>query len=321
MKRPSRLTGLTAVVVVPLLLAACGDDDTAGTAAESSSPATASADSSFPVTVESDGQPVEIPEAPEQIVSLSPTATEMLFAIGAGDQVVAADEYSYYPPEAPTTDLSGYQPNAEAIIGYDPDLVVAENDPGELVSSLDQVGIPTLINTSAATIEDSYAQIERLGVATGHVGEAAELVAQMKADIDELTADIPADAEPITYFHELDPNLYTVTGETFVGEVYAMAGMVSIADDAPEASGPYPQLSPEYVVKADPDVIFYADSADSGVTAESIAQRPGWDQLTAVQEGRVIEIDKDIASRWGPRVVDFLRALTDARADLVSASS
>ncbi len=321
MKRPSRLTGLTAVVVVPLLLAACGDDDTAGTAAESSSPATASADSSFPVTVESDGQPVEIPETPEQIVSLSPTATEMLFAIGAGDQVVAADEYSYYPPEAPTTDLSGYQPNAEAIIGYDPDLVVAENDPGELVSSLDQVGIPTLINTSAATIEDSYAQIERLGVATGHVGEAAELVAQMKADIDELTADIPADAEPITYFHELDPNLYTVTGETFVGEVYAMAGMVSIADDAPEASGPYPQLSPEYVVKADPDVIFYADSADSGVTAESIAQRPGWDQLTAVQEGRVIEIDKDIASRWGPRVVDFLRALTDARADLVSASS
>lgn len=321
MKRPSRLTGLAAVAVVPLLLAACGDDDTAGTAADSSSPATASADSSFPVTVESDGQPVEIPEAPEQIVSLSPTATEMLFAIGAGDQVVAADEYSYYPPEAPTTDLSGYQPNAEAIIGYDPDLVVAENDPGELVSSLDQVGIPTLINTSAATIEDSYAQIERLGVATGHVGEAAELVAQMKTDIDELTADVPADAEPITYFHELDPNLYTVTGETFVGEVYAMAGMVSIADDAPEASGPYPQLSPEYVVKADPDVIFYADSADSGVTAESIAQRPGWDQLTAVQEGRVIEIDKDIASRWGPRVVDFLRALTDARADLVSASS
>jgi iron complex transport system substrate-binding protein len=256
------------------------------------------------------------PAPEERIVSLSPTATEMLYAIGAGDQVVAADSYSNYPQEAPNTDLNGLEPNVEAIIGYEPDVVVAASDPGRLVDSLDKVDVETLILPAAKTLDDTYEQIEQLGAATGHVGDAAELVSQMQSEIEALAAKVP-DGPPITYYHELDSNLYTVTGSTFIGKLYEMAGMRSIADDAPDAAGGYPQLSPEYVLEADPDAIFLADGAGAGgVTVDEIADRPGWDALSAVRHDRVVEVDADIASRWGPRVVDYLRTLVAERSEL-----
>ncbi len=308
MKRSLTLAGL---VLAPLLLFACGDEDP-----ESSLTAEPqSSSSTFPVTVSRGKTAVEIEAQPEQIVSLSPTATEMLFAIGAGDQVVAADSYSNYPAAAPTTDLDGFEPNVEAILGYEPDLVVAASDPGDLVSSLDRVDVPTLLLPSATTLDDTYTQIEQLGAATGHVGDAAEVTSRMQSDIESIVAEVP-DGEPVTYFHELDPNLYTVTGSTFIGELYEMAGMTNIADDAPNAAGDYPQLSPEYVLTADPDLIFFADGGPGGVTADAIADRPGWDQLSAVQNDQVVEVDPDVASRWGPRVVDYIQDLVDARSEL-----
>jgi iron complex transport system substrate-binding protein len=282
---------LAGLALASTLLAGCGDD-TESSATEASS----------------------APE--ERIVSLSPTATEMLYAIGAGDQVVAADSYSNYPKEAPNTDLNALEPNVEAIIDYEPDVVVAASDPGRLVDSLDAVDVDTLILPAAKTLDDTYEQIERLGAATGHVGDAADLVSQMQSDIEALTAKVP-DGPPITYFHELDPNLYTVTGSTFMGQLYEMAGMRSIADDAPDAAGGYPQLSPEFVLQADPDAIFFSDGAGAGgTTAEEIADRPGWDALSAVRHDRVVEVDADIASRWGPRVVDYLRQLVAERSEL-----
>jgi iron complex transport system substrate-binding protein len=286
-RHPLLLAGLA---LASTLLAGCGDD-TGPSATGASAPE-------------------------ERIVSLSPTATEMLYAIGAGDQVVAADSYSNYPQEAPNTDLDGLQPNVEAIIDYEPDVVVAASDPGRLVESLDAVDVETLILPAAKTLNDTYEQIERLGAATGHVGDAAELVSQMRSDIESLTAKVP-DGPPVTYFHELDPNLYTVTGSTFIGQLYEMAGMRSIADDAPNAAGDYPQLSPEYVLDADPDAIFFADGAGAGgMTVDEIADRPGWDALSAVRHDRVVEVDADIASRWGPRVVDYLRTLVAERSEL-----
>ncbi|TDE12703.1 ABC transporter substrate-binding protein [Jiangella asiatica] len=317
---------LALLAALPLALVACGDggDDTAGDAGGDTPAATTGADgdtdeATFPVTVGSGDTAVELTAEPENIVSLSATATEMLFAVGAGDKVVAADSFSNYPEDAPTTDLSGFEPNIEAIVGYAPDLVVASNDPGELVSSLEEVGVPTLILAPAVTLDDSYAQIEQLGVATGQVAEAAEVVGQMQGDIDELVSQVPADAPPVTYFHELDPNLYTVTSNTFIGELYSLAGMASIADDAGAAGGDYPQLSPEYILTADPDIIFFADGGVGGVVAEDIAARPGWDQLTAVQDDHVVEVDPDIASRWGPRVVDYLRVVIEERSALAPA--
>ena len=125
------------------------------------------------MTIDAANGKVTLDAMPTRIVSMSPTATEMLFAIGAGDQVVAADSYSNYPSDAPTTKLSAYEPNAEAIANYEPDLVVYAEDPGDLQSSLDKLKIPAISEPAAATLDDVYAQMEQLGQATGHPDEAA----------------------------------------------------------------------------------------------------------------------------------------------------
>jgi iron complex transport system substrate-binding protein len=253
----------------------------------------------------------------ERIVSMSATATEMLFAIGAGDQVVAADQQSNYPEDAPTTDLSAYEPNLEAITTYDPDLVVL-SDPGDLEAGLEQVGIDVLVAPAAVDLDDTYEQIEQLGEATGHEDEAAELVESMQADIDELVADVPERAEPLSYYHELDDTLYTVTSNTFIGQLYTLAGLENVADpaDADGQSGGYPQLSAEFLVDADPDLVFLADTKCCQQDLTTFAARPGFAGMTAVETESVITLDDDIASRWGPRVVDMLRAITEATADV-----
>jgi iron complex transport system substrate-binding protein len=285
------------LLAVLTLLAACGD---------TTSEADAGASSTTTTAVES--------SAPQRIVSLSPTATEMLFAVGAGDQVVAVDSYSTFPADAPITDLSAYEPNIEAISTYEPDLVVVDGTDPELVSGLETLQIEVLEAPAAATLEDTYDQLAEIGEVTGHADDAAELVEQMQADIEDILADLPERAEPLTYFHELDDMLYTVTSGTFIGELYSLAGLENIADpaDADGQAGGYPQLSAEFLVDADPDLVFLADTKCCQQTAGTFAQRPGFGGLHAVTAGQVVELDDDIASRWGPRVVDLLRAIVDA---------
>ena len=245
---------------------------------------------------------------PKRIVSLSPTATEMLFAIGAGGQVVAVDSNSNYPAEAPKTELSAYQPNVEAIAGYKPDLVVYSDDPGELAAGLGKLSIPALQQPAAKVLDDTYAQLDQLGQATGHVAEAGRLTATMRTEIEKIAA-AGRPERPLTYYHELDKNLYSATSKTFIGQLYDQLGMKNIADAADKQASGYPQLSAEYVIKADPDLIFLADTKCCGQSAETVAARDGWDQLTAVKSGGVVELDDDVASRWGPRVVDFLKVV------------
>lgn len=251
---------------------------------------------------ETDSASADVPQA---IVSLSPTSTEMLFAIGAGDQVIAVDDRSDYPAEAPVTDLSGFTPNVEAILGYEPDLVVSNADTADLVAGLEQAGVETLILPAAEDLDDTYDQIEQLGAVTGHVGEAAELVAQMKTDIDETLAGLPERETPLTYYHELDNTFYSVTDDTYIGQIYGMLGLRSIAT----GGDGYPQLSNEFILEQNPDVVFLADGQCCGVTPEVVAARAGWNELGAVRDGRVYVLDEDIASRWGPRVVDLVREL------------
>ena len=324
---PPRRTWLAvAGTGLALLLAACGGGtDQAGSApagspgaagpsqapaasAEMSSEAFATTVGTFPVTVTSGQDPetteLVLPAQPMSIVSISPSATEMLFAIGAGDQVIAVDAFSYFPAEAPVTDLSGFEPNVEAILGYEPDLVVASGDPGDLVSALDAAGVPTLLLPSALDIDETYDQIERLGAATGHPEEAGTLTEQMAADIAAAVASVPA-GEPLTYYHELDPSFFSASSETFIGQVYGLFGLQNIADATGEA---YPQLSQEFIVTADPDVIFVT-SGDFSDSPDTIAARPGWDTITAVADGDVVVVDADTSSRWGPRVVDFVEAV------------
>lgn len=291
MRPPVRLTSLA--LAAALVLSACGDDDTA----EPAEPA--------------DG-------SPERIVSIAPVATEMLFAIGAGDQVVAVDSLSTYPAEAPVTELGAFEPNVEAIAAYEPDLVVLSFDPGDVVAGLEALDIETLLLPTAVSIEDTYAQIEQLGEVTGRTEQAAAEVDRIRTALEELAASVPEREEPLTYYHEVDDTLYTVTSQTFIGEIYALAGLENVADpaDPDGAAGGYPQLSAEFLVDADPDLIFLADTVCCGQTAETVAARPGWDALSAVQAGRIIELDDDIASRWGPRVVDFLETIVAAVAEV-----
>lgn len=296
-----------------LLASACGEEGTGSDIAGGAG--------SFPVTLATAGGEVTVPERPERIVALSPTATEMLFAIEAGEQVVAVDDNSNYPPDVPTTDLSGFKPNVEAVADFDPDLVVYAHDAEQLGESLDVLGIPAVFVPAATTLDDTYAQIGQLGVATGHVVEAEQLVAQMRRQIEELAADVHAFADPPTYYHELDQTFFSVTSETFIGQVYSLAGLSNIADAAEGAGSQYPQLSAEFIIDADPNLVFLADTKCCDVTAETVAQRPGWSELTAVQQGHVIELDDDIASRWGPRVVDLLEVVVEEVSELESVGS
>ncbi len=300
------------IVAIAMLGAACGDDAPETTPQTTSS---ATVPSEVPSTEPTQTtETVETADVPQRIVSLSPSATEMLFAIGAGDQVLAVDAFSYFPPEAPVTELSGFQPNVEAIVGYDPDLVVLSDDIDDVVSGLQAAGITTMLMNAPVDIPGTYAQIEQLGEATGHTAEATDLVEQMQTTIDRLIASIPERETPLTYYHELDDQLYSVTSKTFIGEIYALAGLTNVADaaDPDGAAGGYPQLSAEYLVDADPDLIFLADTVCCAQSAASLAARPGFDQLSAVKAGNVIELDDDIASRWGPRIVDFLETVVAA---------
>jgi iron complex transport system substrate-binding protein len=282
---------LAAAAATLVLLAACGDDDVS--------------------TEGSDATAGSAAAAPERIVSMSATATEMLFAIGAGDQVVAADDQSNFPADAPKTDLSALEPNVEAIAAHDPDLVVVSDE--GLSAGLEELDIDVLVAPAAQELLDVYEQLLDLGEATGHEDEAEEVVEQVRGDLEALAAEVPERDEPLTYYHELDSTLYSVTSGTFIGALYEIAGLENIADaaDAEGQSGGYPQLSAEYLVDADPDLVFLADTKCCAQTLDTFAARPGFGDLTAVTEGRVVLLDDDIASRWGPRIVDLLRQIVE----------
>ena len=292
------LRPLLAVFVAMLLASACGGVDSS--IAMSGSPGV------------DRGSPAH--DGPTRIVSISTVATEMLFAIGAGHRVVAVDSMSNFPSEAPSTDLSGFEPNVEAILGFAPDLVILSYDPGDVVASLDVAGVASLLLGAAQTIADTYSQIEALGAVTGDQDAAATLVAEMQAEIAVLADSVQSRDEPLSYYHELDETLYTVTSTTFIGEVYALAGLVNAADPAdPDGSAwGYPQVSAEYLLNADPDIIFLADTKCCAQDVAAVAARPGWANLTAVSRGEIVELDDDVASRWGPRIVEFLRSIVEA---------
>lgn len=302
---------ISALLALSLVASGCGREENRPGSGESP----AISEGTFPVTVKAANGDVRIEARPERIVSMSATSTEMLFGVDAGSQVVAVDDNSNYPPEAPMTDISAYEPNVEAVAGFDPDLVVVSDDINDIVQSLEALDIPVMVHPAAETLDDSYVQIEQLGAATGHVAEAAELVASMRSDIEDLTASIPDSQEAPTYYHELDQTYFSVTSKTFIGEIYSLVGLQNIADTAEEGN-PYPQLSAEFIIGADPDLIFLADTKCCGVTAEKVAARPGWDQISAVKTGGVVELDDDVASRWGPRVVDLLRVVVERVLDL-----
>ncbi|MEX2659048.1 MAG: ABC transporter substrate-binding protein [Acidimicrobiales bacterium] len=285
---------MPAFMALALALAACGGGDGEPAAA----PTTESTETASP--------------APERIVSMTPTGTETLFAIGAGDAVVAVDDNSNFPEDVPTTDLSSFEPNVEGIATYDPDLVLLSGDNEATAAALEKLGIEVLLLKAPTDLEGAYDQMLEIGEATGHDDEAAELVANVEADLQETVEAVGGGASGLTYYYELDPTYYSVTSATFIGQLLSLLGLENIADGAQAEASDYPQLSAEYILQQDPDLILLADTKCCEQDADALAARDGWQTLKAVQGKGVVELDDDIASRWGPRIADLLADVAEA---------
>ena len=289
-----RIAALVALLAALLLVAP-------GAAAAKQQPRPA-----FPVTIKAANGNVTIKKRPTRIVSLSPSTTENLFAVGAGRQVVAVDELSNYPARAPRTKLSGYTPNVEAIAGYRPDLVIVRSEAG--VAQLRRLGITVLQLKEAGDLAQAYAQVLQVGRATGHTRQATAVVRWMRKQINAELRSIQGRSRQLSVYHELTTDYYSATSGTFIGRVYKLLGLKNIADEA-TAAGPYPQLSAEFIVSSNPDLIVLADSKCCGQSLATVAARPGWGTIAAVRDRHVVAMDDDIASRWGPRIVAFVRAV------------
>jgi iron complex transport system substrate-binding protein len=263
----------------------------------------------FPVTIHAANGDVVVQTRPTRVISLSPTGTEDLFAAGAGSQVIAVDNDSDYPKGVPTTSLSGYTPNVEAIAGYKPDLVVVSNDIDNVVASLQKIGITVLVEPAADNLAQAYDEIRQLGSATGHAPQATKVVSGMEKAMTKILRSVPKAQRHQTVYHELDPTYYSATSSTFIGRIYKLFGFKNIADAADTTHSGYPQLSAEYIVSSSPDIVVLADSVCCAQTAASVAARPGWSGIAAVKHHRVIAVNDSVASRWGPRIVDFARAI------------
>jgi iron complex transport system substrate-binding protein len=265
----------------------------------------------FLLTVHAANGAVTISKRPARIVSLSATATEDLYAVGAGKQVVAVDSYSTYPPQAPKTKLSGFTPNIEAIAKYRPDLVLIDTDANHIVRELGKLGIPVLVEPPAANLNGVYAEIKQIAKATGHAQAAARVTATIRRHVGAIVRSVPRPSAPLRVYHELDQHYYSATSHTFIGQMYKLFGLVNIADKA-KGSGTYPQLSAEYIIASNPDLIVLADTVCCGQTGATVAARSGWSDIAAVKTGEVVPVNDSIASEWGPRIVLFLKAVASA---------
>ena len=266
---------------------------------------------SFPLTLTTSKGQVTLSHQPTRIVSLSATGTEDLYAVGAGKQVVAVDSYSTYPAEAPRTSLSGFTPNIEAIAGYQPDLVLAADDTDNLFEQLTKLQIPVLVEAPAADLNGVYAEINQIAQATGHSAQAASVVSGIRQQVKTIVQSVHAPAKPLKVYHELDQTYYSATSATFIGQMYKLLGLQNIADAAPGGND-YPQLSAEYIISNDPDLIVVADTVCCGQSMATVAARPGWSSIRAVRTGAVVPVEDAIASQWGPRIVVFLQAIARA---------
>jgi len=292
-----RLTRPTALLVTALLLAPLAPVCAASTATK------------YPLIISSGGYSTTIAKKPTRIISLSPSATESLFEIGAGKQVLAVDSLSNFPKSAPITELSAFEPNVEAIAALKPDLVVLSVDAMKSMvvkEALEKLKISVLMEQAPETLSQAYKEIEVLGAVTDRTSDAKKVTFKMASLIKSILNRAKVSGK-VTFFHELDNTLYSVTSDTFIGKVYKDFGLINIADKAAGAdSYGYPQLSAEYLLKADPSIIFLAD-AEYGESAATVKARAGWSGITAVTKKNVFALTNDIPSRWGPRLVDFYR--------------
>jgi len=277
-------------------------------------PTTVSATAVAPISVTDDlGRTVTLDAVPRRIVSLAPSVTEILFAIGADPRVVGNTRFCNYPPEAADLpEIGGFSASSisiEAIVGLEPDLVIAGTARQQpVVEQLEQLGVPVVV-LAPASVDAVYASILQVGVLTGNSDEAMQVVATMQdriAAVADVVATIPDTERPTVYWEVFNDPLTTTGPNTFIGQMMALIGATNIFADASED---YPAISPETVFERNPQVILGPDSQGDLLTAEALSERPGWADIQAVRDGRVYTLDGDIISRPGPRLADAIESL------------
>ena len=317
------LRKLLLLTLLITLLSACAPQATATSAATevpaTDAPATQvptepGAETTLTVT-DGLGREVTLDGPAQRIVSLAPSNTEILYAIGAGDQVVGRDEFSDYPPEAQSVETIGGsmgQYSTEAIVALEPDLVLAaEINPPELVKQLEDLGLTVYYLKNPVTLEEMYENLEIVGQLTGQ--DVTELVESLKARVAAVDEKMATVTEKPVVFYEIDASdaskPFTYGPGTFGDLLIARAGGTNFSTEA-GVTDPYPQVSLEQIVATNPDLIVLGDSM-WGVTPESVKARAGWEEIAAVQNDQIFPFDDNLVSRPGPRLVDGLEQLAE----------
>lgn len=263
--------------------------------------------STFPLSITDDlGREVTFAQAPERIVSIAPSNTEILFALGLDDQVVAVDAFSDYPPEATAKPQVGdyVEPDLEQVVAAAPDLVLAAGiHEGTVLPALESLGVLVVV-VEPETLDEVYEGIGLIGRIAAVPERAERLVCDLETRVAAVESAVAGASRPRVFF-ELAPELYTAGPGSFIDDMITRAGGENIAADAAEM---WPQLSNEAVVAADPEVILLADH-EAGVTPAEVADRPGWQEVDATVQSRIAPIDPDLVARPGPRIVDGLEEI------------
>lgn len=246
--------------------------------------------------------------SPKRIISLSPSITEILFEIGSGNQVIAVDNLSNYPNEAPITDISAYDPNVEAISLLNPDLVILSYNIKNLKTALKKMGIETIYLPAPLNFEDILDQIDYLGLQTGNEDKAKKLISKMKNRMKTLQK-LRENEKATKIYHEIDPNYYSPSKFSFIGDIYQKLNYKNVADKADISNLGYPKLSPELIISENPDLIVLPGKDNKYV--EKVKLRPGWGYIEAVKKNNFLLTNNDIASRWGPRILNFASILVE----------
>jgi cobalamin transport system substrate-binding protein len=262
------------------------------------------------------GRKVTFPRAPERIVSLAPRNTELLFAIGAGDRVVAVTSFCNYPPEARRREriggFSSESQSLEQIVALKPDLVVADDEfQWPVITELERLGVP-IVSLGAESLAGLYRELDLLGHLTGHENDAARLTEGMKRRVEQVAATartIKPEQRVTVLYHVWSEPLMTAGPSSYVGELIAICGGINMVGDARE---PYPYISQEVLLARDPEVILAPSVEAEPMTVERLRTRPGWSNLRAVRNNRIYLIDGDLISRCGPRLVDALEIMARA---------
>lgn len=301
-----RIRYLLLAVLLLAVVSACGTAP-----APTATPPAPAAPAAFPVTItDAAGRSVTIKALPQRIVSLAPSLTEDLFAVGAGDQVVGVTTYCNYPPEAATRErIGGYSAKTislEKVVALKPDVVFAEKGAHkDTIAALEQMNV-TVVAVDATTFAEVYTSLELLGRLTGHSDKASAVVSDMKTRIKAITdktATIAPDKRLRVFWEIWDEPLMTAGPKTFSGRILEMAGGVNIFADVDKD---WPQVSAEEIIARNPAVIMGPDTHADKLTVDVIGKRPGWEKLSAVTSGRIHFINGDTVSRAGPRLAEAL---------------